>query len=854
MSTSNDEMGRAPTGGRIVELLLGILLTGGGIVSAQAQQQIAVPRIEQMPNFPQPYALRDWNKTARDFDRFAFDPNRKGDHGPWFWWDKRRVNLPGRDSFAISAYVGMYASNERTMAFDTITCLGAVLGGTLAGINKSSQNGYDWVSMVRNYFSRANEQNLYLNNVPGSTGQTFWYELFPSLLFVEIYSRYPNTPGMDNELLLTADRWREACIGLGARSTPWTLPNFECTAYDFSTGKAVDNGRWKEPDAAAGVAFVEYMAYARTGERKYIDAARWAMGFLDARTGNPFYEVILPFGVYTAARMNAELGYGHDTDKFLNWVLNGDNPRQWGVSVGRWGNHDCSGLLSSIIENEGYAFPMNTFNAVGVIAPMARYDDRYARAIGKWVLNAANASRFFYPDALPDDLQADPAWSRKNDPDNCVAYEGMRENGRRRDRVIGESAPLRGEVQSGSFKDTIYQDQKRQTLIETRPLSTSPLEHIWQLRVSGGRSHALVVVARTGAEGQTFRFSCATNSEGPWTSVFSIDSPREKARWWGLEGSLLAGPKSHPLFLRVESAHPTNTTASVPWSISVDDIYVETVLDKSPYAMGDPTYLGWGATDYGLYGSCFAGMFGALIAPTSVEGILRLDMLATETFPPRSYPTHLYYNPHLTNASFAVSYGTGTNDLLDIVSERFLKTNVTAPVTLTLPPDAAAVIVAIPAGAAVGTQGKRMYANGRIVNYQYSGLDGDGDGLADWWETRYYGNATNASPSGLARNGRTNLECYQLGVTPLDPQADLKLQITLPGADHPQLTWGTVGGKTYNVCLETNLAGGTGFSSVHTVTETNAAVGMPGLQTYVDSSSVLVSGASNRFYRVQLRQ
>jgi hypothetical protein len=37
---------------------------------------------------------------------------------------------------------------------------------------------------------------------------------------------------------------------------------------------------------------------------------------------------------------------------------------------------------------------MNTYaNAMPVVA-LARYEDRYGRAIGKWMLNAANAARF----------------------------------------------------------------------------------------------------------------------------------------------------------------------------------------------------------------------------------------------------------------------------------------------------------------------------------------------------------------------------------------------------------------------------------------------------------------------------
>jgi hypothetical protein len=221
-------------------------------------QQVPLPRVEQMPNLPQPYALRDWTQTARDFDKFAFDPNLKGDHLPAFWWDKRCFNLTDQDSFAMAAYVGMFHSNPQTMAFDTITCLGAVIGGSLAGIDKSNQDGHNWVRMIRNYFSRSNGLYHYLNNVyPGNvtdiTGQTFWYEIFPSILFLQIYSLYPRTPGMEEELRMTADRWREARVGMGAKSSPWTLPNFDATGYSFHEGKPVDNQMWREPDVAAAI-------------------------------------------------------------------------------------------------------------------------------------------------------------------------------------------------------------------------------------------------------------------------------------------------------------------------------------------------------------------------------------------------------------------------------------------------------------------------------------------------------------------------------------------------------------------------------------------------------------------------
>jgi hypothetical protein len=52
-----------------------------------------------------------------------------------------------------------------------------------------------------------------------------------------------------------------------------------------------------------------------------------------------------------------------------------------------------------------------------------RYDSRFARAMGKWVLNAANASRLFYPDELPNDRQICPEY--KSVAKNLIAYEAL---------------------------------------------------------------------------------------------------------------------------------------------------------------------------------------------------------------------------------------------------------------------------------------------------------------------------------------------------------------------------------------------------------------------------------------------
>jgi hypothetical protein len=137
----------------------------------------------------------------------------------------------------------------------------------------------------------------------------------------------------------------------------------------------VFNGRWREGDAIAGVAWIEYMAWARSGERKYLDAARRAMEALDDFDRSTFYEVLLPYGVTLAARMNAEHGCDYDVTQLLNWCLDGNNACRpgWGVIAGHWNGYDVSGLQGSITDGGGYAFAMNTFERPPP-HPLPRYD------------------------------------------------------------------------------------------------------------------------------------------------------------------------------------------------------------------------------------------------------------------------------------------------------------------------------------------------------------------------------------------------------------------------------------------------------------------------------------------------
>lgn len=666
---------------RLPSLLLSLAL-----VSPACGQtgQIAIPAVEKMPELPQPYELRDWKKVARDFDAIAFDFTKSGEFLPLPWWDDSRTDhdITG---FGLPAYVGDLRQTPKSNNYDAITCLGSVLGGTMAGIDKSNQDGRNWVSKLKIYYSQKNGTNLYMNNPGGRSGHSFWYELLPSLLFFQIHDRYPNEPEMRNQLVAIAERWHGGCLALGASGT--SAPDFDHTAFNFTTGQPFDNPRWREPDAAAGVAWLEYMAFAATGEKKFLQAAQWAMEFLAERKRNPFYECLMPYGAYVSARMNAEQGTTYPTDKLIRWVFDGDNPREWGVVTEKWGSVPAHGLQGSVHNGSEYAFTMNSFLAPAVMVPLVRYDDRYARAMGKWVLNVAVNSRLFYANAWKPEEQTSWDWASAHDKNFAIAYEGLRKQGMRRDRPSG-----------------VTQGEK---LV---PDAWGRIERIWRIEVPPGPKHTLVLEldSKDGQVTRAMEVFLADAENGPWRSTFRFARGDKNRKWTALK-------QDGPLWVKLR-ADPVPGEKSK--ALAVEQVFVETRLDLIPHASGDPLFHGWGKTDLGLYGSAFVGMLAALVEPSNVEGILRIDCRATESFAAPSFPTWLYYNPHRVTKSVRVPVGSAPADVYDTVSNRVVARNATQDAEIVLPPNEAAVFVVCPAGGNFESKSGRVVRNGVVVDYR----------------------------------------------------------------------------------------------------------------------------------------
>ena len=109
--------------------------------------------------------------------------------------------------------------------------------------------------------------------------------------------------------------------------------------------------------------------------------------YLDGLDRNPLYEMLLPWGALTAARINARLGgagapgaspaapaAGVDLQKLLDWCMRGDAWVRvgWGATIGEYGNQSVDGLVGSQLDGGGYAFFANTAWTLAALLPIAR--------------------------------------------------------------------------------------------------------------------------------------------------------------------------------------------------------------------------------------------------------------------------------------------------------------------------------------------------------------------------------------------------------------------------------------------------------------------------------------------------
>jgi hypothetical protein len=546
-------------------------------------KQQSLQRIDEMADVPQPLKIVDYKKLALQFDSTVYDFNAMGEYWPLVWIDSSKKNFQ-QDVVGLYTAIGdvrQGPAHNKGMFHEALATMGATLGATLVGIDKSNSQNRNYVGMLKNYFNKETGWNIMMNNtcpavamLGGGYGRDWWYDLYPNVLFYAIYDKYPGEPGFKEIARSIADKFYEADSILNG--------NYNYSFFDYGKMKPMRSAICAQPDAAAGHAWVLYNAYKKFNDPRYLKGAISALNTLQLQSKNPTYEVLMPFGAYMAARINAELNKDFDVKKMLQWSFDGTAVCRegWGILTGNWNGFDISGIVGSTVDHGGYGFLMNTYDAAWPLVPLVRYDQSYASAIGKWMLNAANAARFFYPQYMPVEHQTIPQMAVVTK--GVIGYEGI--------------------IKKSSYK-----------------------QH-----------------------------------ESLQAPVAQGDGPL--------------------------------------W-----------VAGKNPEV-----------SQFSVYGSAHVGIFGSIIRNTEVEGILQLNVLATDFYHDKAYPTFLYYNPYVEQKTISIKINDGKKvDLYNTVSASFIARNVSDSVEIHLLPKAAAVIVYVPSGGKVITNEGKMLVNGIVVDYKY---------------------------------------------------------------------------------------------------------------------------------------
>lgn len=540
-------------------------------VSAQPGQ-INLSRVDQMPDAPSTYQLRDWKSVAIQYDAFIFNQSLSGTHLPVLTLKPSGRNFPEVQPIQLDTYVGTTSTTQA----EAINIIPSIVGATLVGIDKANQNGTNWVEKIKDFYNSANGQNVYLNGTNSVSGNDWWYDVMPNVFFYQVYDLYPGTQGFDSQFRTVADRWLESVYAMGGDATPWTTPSMNYRGWYLSSMTGNTDGV-KEPESAGSIAWLLYSAYRVTGKKKYLEGSQLCLEYLTSLTSNPSYELQLPYGVQSAAKLNATTGTSFDLEKMMNWTFDRGPLRGWGAIVGSWDGEDVSGLIGEANDaGNDYAFMMNGFQQAAALAPVAKYDKRYARTIAKWILNVANASRLFYPAFRPADKQDDFTWSNEYDPASVIGYEALKE---------------------------------------------------------------------------------------------SIDG-------------------------------------------------------KTLFATGDAKRNGWAATNLALYGSSHVGYLGAIVEPTSIDKILRIDLNATDFFADNTFNSALFFNPYESTRQITINEGNAPLDVYDAISETFILKNVSDDFSVNITAGEVLMLTFLPAGTETSVREKKLYAGEHVVDYHY-GYDYD---------------------------------------------------------------------------------------------------------------------------------
>jgi hypothetical protein len=393
--------------------VLSVTITLAGGVPSDSTAQRTIAAVERMPRLPEPLAVREWRAVSRSYYERILDPNAVGDGFPVVEVEA------GKAGFRMKSYVGSGIGGEG------ISCLSAVVGAGLAGLDLRNFCGIDYVSRAKAWYDP--EHGFYRHKVGERSPvvHSGIYGYWNAVVGTMLAAQYPQDEQLKHQAITAAKAFLEIAHGLGCPGRP----NYDVLGWDFDKGKpAGRNEPMNRLGHAPSVAWMLLVGAALTSDQDMVDCARATMQWYADNPGR--YEITHVMGPLAAARLNVMGGPQVDIDRILAaWFGDGDpNRHTWRITrAARLGGITCDGLDGARWGDDGfYAFTMGSLQGPAWLVPVVRYDQRYARAIARYALNAASSARLLQGEGLDANHQDHAVWKAKWDPQNLLFYEGLK--------------------------------------------------------------------------------------------------------------------------------------------------------------------------------------------------------------------------------------------------------------------------------------------------------------------------------------------------------------------------------------------------------------------------------------------
>jgi len=748
--------------------------------------QRVIEWIDAMPNQPEIYSMRDWKQVARDLDALLFDWNASGTNLPLIELDDRQNNYP-RDSFSFGAYVGRGGNVQGVTA---------VLNGDLAGIDKSSQDGHDYLIEMQEYYVNNSGLNLYGYSSTMLVDSKFKNTTHFNLGFYQLYDRHRDVVNYPAQFTVVADKWYDALdTGMGGGTQGWA--DFWNNGFDFDAWILMaigPQGSETWADCAGAVAYLQYMAWRELQDPKYLDGADWCLRFMEDLQVSPFFEWHIGYGPYVAARRNMEQDdRRYDVHKLITWCFEPDPlgaRGDWQMEQGTWPNAVVQpyGLLGGSAD-KGKRFMSSTANTVINMVPLVKYDDRYARIMGKWLMHVANSARLWYANSLPAEYQqaADKAWADVYDTNYALAYEQVQKY-KLLMHFPSEEFPSLGAV-TGDLQRLDVEEEKNdpyEILQETvQGDGSDALEHVWRILIDKATDRTLsmrAMIVDSGDADAGFDVYYAMGAPTNWQLAFTVSA----ATMTQYNQSSIPTGAATNIYIKVVDTDRTTGNAS-PDTLEIDWLRLQTTDETiSPYLTGPwcsnkMAEKDWGEIrNFALYMSVEVGRLARSFGTTDVEQILSWDLNASDFFKGPCFPTHLYYNPWPGTKTIHVDVGTALVDLYDTVSENLLAINATGTTAIAIPADTAVVIVQTPAGGVVSHPlPYRTAVDGVVVDYLANQHQQYFESFENGWPEGTVANDATLD-NATAYNGRTSIALAGIDsvVIPISAAGLSRLEVT----------------------------------------------------------------------------